>query len=103
MFEGSIMSLKHITMEDVTKVMFEIKKIDHAKTDVLYIEMHADTLKDLMLDPTMDSYIYSRTTNLLDSVERLFGARIFTHADSNKRNMITMVYKADVLIGDSND
>ncbi len=97
------MSLKHITMEDVTKIIFEIKKIEHAKTDTLYMEMHADTLKDLMLDPTIDSYIYNRTTNLLDSVERLFGARIFTHTDSSKRNMITMVYRADVLIGDSND
>ena len=105
MFEGSIMSLKHITYVDILKKLSEVKKLEHAKTDTLYMEMHAETLKDLLLDPDMDRYITMSSPMILteDVVGHALGVRIFLHTDSNKRNMITLVYKADVLIGDSND
>lgn len=99
------MSLKHITFMDIWEKLGDVKKLEHAKTDTLYMEMHAETLKDLMLDPDMDRYITTSSPMILteDTIGRAFGARIFLHTDSSKRNMITVVYRADVLIGDSND
>ncbi len=99
------MSLKHITFEDILKKLMEVKRLEHAKTDTLYMEMHVETLRDLTVDPDMDRYITSASPMVLneDMVGRAFGARIFTHTDSSKRNMITMVYRADVLIGEEDN
>ncbi len=99
------MSLKHITFMDIWEKLGEVKKLEHAKTDTLYMEMHVETLKDLIVDPDMDRYITMSSPMILneDMVGKAFGARIFTHTDSSKRNMITMVYKADILIGEEDN
>lgn len=97
--------LKRVTFKDVWEKLSEISEISQSRTDKLYIEMHAETLKDLLCDPDLDSYIsYSRPAILdREKVETLFGARIFTHTDSSKRFMLTIAYRADVLIGEEDN
>jgi len=98
------MSLKHITFMDIWEKLGEVKKLEHAKTDTLYMEMHAETLRDLMLDPDMDRYITTSPSIITaETVGMALGARIFLHTDSSKRNMITIVYRADVLIGEEDN
>lgn len=99
------MSLKHITFEDVVKKMQEVKSLEHAKTDILYIEMHESTMRDLACSPDLSNVLIASNPGMSyeDNVGRILGARIFIHTDNSKRNMITFVYRADVLIGDSSD
>ncbi len=99
------MSLKHTTFEDVMTKIQEVKRLEHAKTDILYIEMHESTMRDLMCEPELTNILVASNPGMgfEDNVGRILGARIFIHTDNSKRNMITFVYRADVLIGDSND
>ncbi len=97
--------LKHVGIKEVFERMAEVKELTHARTDKLYIEMHVETLKELILDPLLDSYIsYSRASVITrDQIEILLGAKIFTHEDNSKRFMLTIAYRAEVLLGDKND
>ena len=97
--------LKKDQFEDVFKKMQEIKSLEHSKTDILYIEMHESTMRDLACEPELNNVLIASNPNMSfeDNVGRILGARIFIHTDNSKRNMITFVYRADVLIGDSND
>jgi len=99
------MSLKHITFEDVMNTMQEIKSLEHSKTDILYIEMHESTMRDLACEPDLSNVLIASNPGMSfgDRVGHILGARIFIHTDNSKRNMITFVYRADVLIGDNND
>jgi len=99
------MSLKHITFEDVMKKIQEVKRLEHAKTDILYIEMHESTMRDLACEPDLSNVLIASNPGMSyeDRIGHILGARIFIHTDNSKRNMITFVYRADVLIGDSND
>jgi len=97
--------LKHIGIKEVWEKMAEVKELSHGRTDKLYIEMHVETLKELILDPELDSYIsYSRASVInRDQIETLLGVKIFTHTDNTKRFMLTIAYRAEVLLGDNND
>jgi len=96
--------LTHITFRDLFAKLAEVKEIDGSRTDKLYIEMHVEALKDLITDPEMDSYISFSRPNIVDreTVERLFGTRIFTHTDELRRFVITITYRAEVLMGGKN-
>ena len=93
--------LKTITIREIFSKLHEIKEKEHGNTQMLYMEMHQETLRDIILDPDVATYIgYSAAVaSATQNVENLFGVRIFTHTDSTKRFMITFTYRTDILMG----
>ena len=98
-------TLKRTTFEDLFKAFDEVKHLNHSRTDKLYVEMHVEALRDLICDPDLDSYIGLSPSTIVNSekVEHILGCRIFTHEDSSKRFIITITYRADVIMGKAND
>jgi len=99
------MSIDHtrfrLTIGQIFEKLKEVSELNHAKTDTLYIEMHIQALEDLLMDPDLDAYIrFSRPTITHETMERLFGVRVFTHHDDSKRFVFTVTYKTDFLVGD---
>lgn len=94
--------LKRVTFEDVFKKLKEVGQLNHARTETLYIEMHREALSDLICSPDLDRYVGTSGIIDINAVEKLLGCRIFTHEDSSKRFVITIIYRTDVLIGDNN-
>jgi len=96
--------LKHFTFREVFEKLTEVAEVNGSSTDKLYIEMHAEALKDLLLDPDLDSYLnLSRATIVArEQIERIMGARIFTHTDSSKRFIMTITYRTDVIMSGDN-
>lgn len=98
-------SLKRATFEDLFNKLNEVKQLNHARTEKLYIEMHVEALRDLICDPLLDGYIHMSPATIINAekVEHVLGCRIFTHEDSSKRFVVTITYRTDVLMGDKTD
>lgn len=96
-------TLKRVTFEDLFKKMKEVGQLNHARTEKLYIEMHREALSDLICSPDLDSYVGTGGIYDITAVEKLLNCRIFTHEDSSKRFIITITYRADVIMGEDNN
>ena len=97
--------LKKTTFEDLFNILNEVTQLNHSRTEKLYVEMHVEALRDLICDPFLDSFISMSPSTIVNSekVEQILGCRIFTHEDSSKRFIITITYRADVIMGKAND
>lgn len=85
-------------IKEMFEKLKEVRGLNRAKTDVMYVEMHNDAYNDLLADPDLDSYLgYSR--NSKTSIEQLLDAKIFLHDDSSKRYVLTITYRTDFLVG----
>jgi len=90
-----------LSIGQVFEKLKEVATLNGTSTDTLYIEMHIQALEDLMRDPDLDAYIhFSRPTITAETMERLLGARIFTHHDDLRRFVLTITYKTDFLVGE---
>jgi hypothetical protein len=94
--------LRHVTLKDIYEQLAKVEELEYSSGKTLYMEMHRETLKDLILDPDVASYINYATPSVSaqDQVERLFGHRIFVHNDDDRRFVLTLTYKTDILLGD---
>lgn len=97
-------SLYRISIDEIISKLKEVRELNRAKTDLLYLEIHNEVLVELVMNPDLDLYIGSNTRVVgRETIENLLGVKIFTHNDNDKRYIMTITYRTDFLIGDKND
>ena len=88
--------IKHFKIVTVFEKLRAIRP-EHSRVDVLYMDMHVDAVDDLLRDAMLETYMNERIYDR-ESLEKLFGCRIFTHNDNDKRDIIAVLTKTEMII-----
>ncbi len=82
----------------ITGVFKQLKELNNARTETIHMEVHKQMVDDLISDPDLESYVGSRGVTSIETLERLFGCRIFTHNDNDRFDIINFTYRTEVKI-----
>ena len=92
-----------MTTFKIGDLMSKIKtiKANHTRNTLLYIDIHVSTLRDILLDPDLDSYMhYTRPPIITQlTIEELLGCKIFTHTDGD-REIIKVTNRTEVILNE---
>lgn len=88
------------TIINVWDILSKIKKeVSNSKTKTIYITMHPDLIRDLIMDPDLDAFLHNNRASVFttETLELAFGCQIFEEREMH-RNKIKVYYETDVLL-----
>lgn len=87
------------TIINIWDILSKIKKeISNSRTKTIYITMHPDLIKELLMDPDIDSFLHNRANVInIETLELALGCQIFEEREMHK-NKIKVYYETDVLL-----
>ena len=87
------------TIINMWDILSKIKKEElNSRTKTIYITMHPDLIKELLMDPDLDTFLHNRVSVITtETLELAFGCQIFEESKMH-RNKIKVYYETDVLL-----
>jgi len=89
--------IKRFKINDFMNKIYSLQKLETSRNTILYIDMHEDVLKDLILDPDFDSFVIGRGVIGRDDLENTLKCRIFTHTN-NEREVIAITHRMELIL-----